>query len=409
MQSGTRFRVRGSTQYAVLALKSSPYARSGLVLALVAFPLVFAPREIALAVGVFAATLGVGFWLFSFVRGQQALAELLLQSTTISDDALAGLTEIAGRAIVRSETGRMLVGSADGARIALAQRVELLASPYRLPPQLEDTKAKVIGLFRSSGEDVVNNELLVLDCPARSLDLARETDPVRVMRCRWFDFKVSADMSSRVLVTRSGRVLSDVAHEFLLDAEGKLRDPSHTRLANAIGVSTVAVTVDGAVLGVRQSARNSASVGTLAPSGSGSLEPKDWSKDVTLADLVVAGAERELREESLVAADEIIETRVIGWGRWLDRGGKPEFFSVTLLNASSSTIAARHHKSLERRHTHGAPIPMFGTPARPVSAWSQALELVAALQPTAEPWSLPLRCSVALARTESLATERKPT
>ncbi|WP_245787291.1 hypothetical protein [Amycolatopsis saalfeldensis] len=81
-------------------------------------------------------------------------------------------------------------------------------------------------------------------------------------------------------------------------------------LRTLAGVSTIAFTTDGKLVAVRQSARNSVSGLLLAPSGSGSLEPRDLrtadgGERRLLHTAVGAGMERELREESGVHADEI--------------------------------------------------------------------------------------------------------
>ncbi|HEY2523040.1 MAG TPA: hypothetical protein VGJ19_23215 [Streptosporangiaceae bacterium] len=50
--------------------------------------------------------------------------------------------------------------------------------------------------------------------------------------------------------------------------------------------------------------------------------------------------ERELCEETGVGVDDVLETRVIGFGRWLERGAKPEFFGVTTLKILAKDVAA---------------------------------------------------------------------
>ena len=65
--------------------------------------------------------------------------------------------------------------------------------------------------------------------------------------------------------------------------------------------------------------------------------------------------ERELREETGIRQDEIRDTKVIGFARWLERGAKPEFFGITQLSATAADIAdrRRHLASDERLYTGG--------------------------------------------------------
>jgi hypothetical protein len=50
---------------------------------------------------------------------------------------------------------------------------------------------------------------------------------------------------------------------------------------------------------------------------------------------------RELREETAIRPDEISSTAVAGFARWLDRGGKPEFFGLTQLSVTEDDLAGR--------------------------------------------------------------------
>lgn len=391
------FRLKGVAQYAVLALRSSTYALVGLLVAVVAFPMVFLPSRWSFVIGIVSAVVGLSLWVLTFVREQQAVDDLVLERVEIPGSAIEPLTDAeVGRWLVNG-AGRMLVGPAARARLALDAQLTPLRVAYRLPPQLEEMKARIIGRFRKNAEDVVNNTVLGLEFDAPTLDQVADTNQLRLMPVKWFDFKASADMAAWMLVTRTGETCVHVARDYLVGRGGVLQSATHTRLANAVGVSTIAVTVDGAVLLVRQSRRNSDSIGLLAPSGSGSLEPRDWSSDQTLEQLVCAGAEREMCEESLVLPSEIVESHAIGWGRWLERGGKPEFFCVSLLNAPAQAVTSRRHRGLERRHTHGASIPLFEAEG-PVTTWARAIEIVGGLAPQRESWSLPLEAGVLLAK-----------
>ncbi len=101
--------------------------------------------------------------------------------------------------------------------------------------------------------------------------------------------------------------------------------------SNHIGVSTIGVTEDGRILVKTQPARAAQSAGLIAPSGSGSADFSDLQETRLLGDFLVRSMERELREECGIAKDVAIRTRVIGFARLLHRGGKPEFFGVSII------------------------------------------------------------------------------
>lgn len=116
------------------------------------------------------------------------------------------------------------------------------------------------------------------------------------------------------------------------------------------------MTADGAFVLVRQSRLNVASPMLLAPSGSGSLDPRDLGRlrTATLQDILRRGMHRELREETAIRPDEIKGTTVTGFARWLDRGAKPEFFGLTQLWVTGEGLAGRRAlASGERPYSEG--------------------------------------------------------
>ncbi|MDU0313822.1 hypothetical protein RKE38_08990 [Phycicoccus sp. M110.8] len=211
--------------------------------------------------------------------------------------------------------------------------VELRQGEFRLPHPLQRRSMYV--LRRTSSARWKFNA----PCLRLSTDLTAIMDmrQVVVESVRYFDLLCSNELTRFRI--RDGDDEWDFRWDFLYDRQRTEGGQPHlvslqaSQLANVIGVSTVAVTSDGWLLLAEQSRANTASADLLAPSGSGSLEPRDLREEsgVGLADLVTRGATREMREETGVPAHQIGDTSVVGYGRWLDRGGKPEFFCVTQL------------------------------------------------------------------------------
>lgn len=134
------------------------------------------------------------------------------------------------------------------------------------------------------------------------------------------------------------------------DATGEILGSSDARMANIVGITLVAITSDGPVLFVRQTARNSVLPKGLAASSSGSL---DWAggkrvrqraeavgQRVMLRDVLFEGMLRELLEELQVRRGESVEGSqyVTGYFRWLSRGAEPEFTGVVHLNVTLADL-----------------------------------------------------------------------
>ena len=83
----------------------------------------------------------------------------------------------------------------------------------------------------------------------------------------------------------------------------------------------------------------------LAPSGSGGADWHDLDLiPVSLQEFVIRASEREFCEEcglgnpNLLRAAGKLQSRVIGFARVIERGGKPEFFCVTLYDGPSTDM-----------------------------------------------------------------------
>lgn len=222
------------------------------------------------------------------------------------------------------ESNRILIN--DGDRI----RVQKVEEHYVLPNDLQKYIPYVIG--RTTGNP----------WPFNGRILRLRTDPVhQVLEFQpvsYFDGLCSNDlMKFRVDGKRQGDYWSS---RHMTQDNGELCSLNESTIANIVGVSTLAISTDGKIIVVMQNRMSSSSSFLNAPSGSGSIDEEDMDNCETLNDLVTCGAIRELREEVGIPEDLLTETKVIGYSRWLERGGKPEFFAVTYLTKSADEVDA---------------------------------------------------------------------
>lgn len=204
-----------------------------------------------------------------------------------------------------------------------------IRSRYRLPEELEEIAPYV--LRRTSGGKWHFNGPCVRMAGDCRLDGSRI---IPFQEACFFDHLCSNELMR--WQPHLGAEVWDLRRKYLYDTDRRLIPLASSELANIVGVSTLAISADRQVLIVDQSSRNHSSQGLKAPSGSGSLEMRDQSDD--LAAFVLNGANRELEEETGVTEDMIASSHLLGFGRWLERGAKPEFFGVTLLTGTAESV-----------------------------------------------------------------------
>lgn len=232
--------------------------------------------------------------------------------------------------------------------------LEVDEKPYRLPPRLKATAPYVLPI-RARGRLLFNGS--VVGMRGEPLPGAGGGASIRVHRARFFDAQCSNELCSMRITERETGEEFDPRRQVLADTAGRIRTLAESELADVVGISTIAFTSDGSLVLVRQSDRNSASPLLLAPSGSGSLEPRDLLLDGTqredLGHAVREGMERELCEETGLSRWHVRGTELVGFARWMERGAKPEFFGVTRLSVTSEQVRERKPLGAERLYSAG--------------------------------------------------------
>jgi hypothetical protein len=115
----------------------------------------------------------------------------------------------------------------------------------------------------------------------------------------------------------------------------RFTDDFHERVSGHVGITSLLLTENRRVAMLFQGSTKAIGSRTVSLGGSGSLDYADMQRaghPEDLRELLAAGMAREVAEETGLAAHvkEIKDnTLVIGFFRWIDRCGKPEFVGVT--------------------------------------------------------------------------------
>jgi 8-oxo-dGTP pyrophosphatase MutT (NUDIX family) len=152
--------------------------------------------------------------------------------------------------------------------------------------------------------------------------------PVRVQRTSYYLDRWSNTLANYIVRVDDREVL-DLRREVV--ERRRLVPLAQSRLSNQMGASTLLLTRDGHVVYLKQGNRTAENSGRLAPAGSGSFDFPRGGRGLDgslLRDFVCREAARELREECGLDPADLIDVQVTGFGRFLYRNGKPEFFCV---------------------------------------------------------------------------------
>jgi hypothetical protein len=107
--------------------------------------------------------------------------------------------------------------------------------------------------------------------------------------------------------------------------------------ANIIGINTLLFTADGKVVVIAKDDSYARDNGSLFPTVSASLNTESYRDQPTLQGLLVDGLHDELSKDFNLPV-ESLQTFIVGYTRWLNRAGKPEFFAITRTTARSSDL-----------------------------------------------------------------------
>lgn len=171
-------------------------------------------------------------------------------------------------------------------------------------------------------------------------DLSIQTKEVEIKKTKYFDM-----LATNHLVFKKIRSKYNISELFdgtklIYGDDNQIIRLSESAMSDIIGVNTLAITKDGYLIISRQGVSSEVSPADYVPSGSGSLKRSDVRKNKSsnFLELVAFGATRELIEECNLPQKTVIYTKTIGYVRLLKRGGKPDFFGISVIELDMETI-----------------------------------------------------------------------
>lgn len=253
--------------------------------------------------------------------------------------------------------------------------------------------------------------------------MAIDRTSVRCHQVEYFHAVVTNEAVSRRLVSDDGIAQQEfsgtpqfpVSRQAAADGERwRLWPLAMSGMADHVGISTLVVTRDRKLVLWNQSGKALHSRNLLAPTGSGSCDWTDVVAQGGVVDLkatLVRAMEREFVEESFggKASQVGCDTQVLGYFRWIRRGGKPEFVGATRADVDSFRLQPNPAEvNLRHRETLVHDVPDLAAlracldhlcerPGVSVPLWVNLVVLARAIDEDAERWAqflgLPVRAS----------------
>lgn len=222
-----------------------------------------------------------------------------------------------------------------------------LKKQFRIGQEISDLVPSILNEIFSNNRSVLfNGTLLRL---AQELYLDRNS--VYLQKTHYFDSQCTNEIVYKKYRSANQMFFIFDGGDLLAKKEehaSVLFDLDESPCSNQIGVSTLAITSDNYVIIGKQALASKANAGRYAPSGSGSSEFTDIIGCSTLNEVLIKGMERELIEELNIPAHMPIHTSLLGYVRLLERGGKPDFFGVTYINATKKELENREIRLMEK-------------------------------------------------------------
>lgn len=221
---------------------------------------------------------------------------------------------------------------------------------FALGEELTNYREIALIHMRAKGGLLYNEQKIRL---CADLDRLLHNDaPVGLQRTSYYLSVCSNELTRYIVTPRHAAVTSgtDLFKLVRDDRTGAVVSLARSKLSNHMGGGTLAVTHDGYLITSKQGRLALVASGLYAPAGAGSFDWRDLRPAMTLNELVKAGLERELQEECGYARKDLVRTLILGYGRDMTRGGKPDFFGITLVNSKADPSITTHEVGFVDHH-----------------------------------------------------------
>jgi hypothetical protein len=247
--------------------------------------------------------------------------------------------------IMVSDTVDAMLRSRDWALVADADK------PRRVSKLIAQHRGHALGCLAHFAHDALRSRKMFENERKLCLadELSAERNELRVCDGGYFDSVCTNEASTLVLQDESFR-----SHPFhggplfparLFEGGHELDDLHDSNLNNHVGVTTLGITSDCCFVIWQQGNRVVEGPGKVIATASGSVDFADWD-GASLKETLQRAIAREFAEETksgglfagVDASTLVHRTHVIGFFRWLQRGGKPEFLAISRLQVDSASL-----------------------------------------------------------------------
>ncbi len=230
---------------------------------------------------------------------------------------------------------------------------------YEIPDEVKDLVPAIMEKAFSNSRLMYNSKLL-----RQASHVSPKGEKVLLQPAKYFAGQCSHEIAYKefVLPDEIGSVFS--GKKLMCDSQKKMYDLDYSTSANFLGASTIVFTKDKRIIIGKQAQYSAANKGRFAPSGSGSVDYADIKKakkyfkkknddrnhTLSFNEILEFAMVREFCEEcnyDLKKTMETMKTRIIGYARLIERGGKPDYFGVSNI-AEDSEVIGKKIKNSER-------------------------------------------------------------
>lgn len=190
-------------------------------------------------------------------------------------------------------------------------------------------QASIRGLAHARVEELRAQGKIVFDAPKLRM-MSEPTESVALGKTTYFNGVVTNDFCLKDFSPEGGNRTDGTSIAF---PGGIIPPLQRSLMSNHVGAAALGVDGNGVMMFCIAGAASAVSASKISPAAAGSCDVEDFAGRSDFIEAVSTALTRELREEVGIVADAHVETRILGFIRDLERGGKPEFVGIARVAA----------------------------------------------------------------------------